>query len=170
MRLGTAGLVAAAATAWAGLLVGTPMLARAEGQTATVVAAVTYRAGAVICHQQRARSFAAGGVSVPVCARCLGLYVGGAAGAILGVGWLWVRRRADPAAPGLRLARLRLAMVVIAVPTLASWAIEHGLGLEISNLARAVAAAPFGAAIGALVAAWAGGVSFDDTAPVSAIH
>jgi hypothetical protein len=170
MRLGAAGLVAAAAAAWAGLLVATPLLARSGSESAAVAAALSYRTTSIICHQQRARSFALGGAQLPVCARCLGLYAGGAVGALFSVGWLWRRRRVAARGPGPPLARLRLAMVVLALPTIGSWAIEFGLGIFVPNLARGVTAVPLGAAIGALVTAWAGGASFDDNAAATAIH
>ena len=41
-----------------------------------------YAVGWLICHQRPERSFHLAGAQLPVCARCLGLYAGGAAGAI----------------------------------------------------------------------------------------
>ena len=35
-----------------------------------------------VCHQRPERSFHVAGVQLPVCARCTGLYVSGAAGAL----------------------------------------------------------------------------------------
>jgi uncharacterized membrane protein len=40
-----------------------------------------------VCHQEAARSFWLWGAPVAVCARCLGIYLGAAAGAWLG--WRW---------------------------------------------------------------------------------
>ena len=41
------------------------------------------RGFALVCHQQPERSFALFGVAVAVCARCLGIYLGAAAGSLL---------------------------------------------------------------------------------------
>jgi len=54
---------------------------------------VTYRAGAVICHQQDARSLHVGRVRMPVCARCFGLYAGAGAGALVAAAWVLAARR-----------------------------------------------------------------------------
>src|SRR5262245_16870995 len=43
-----------------------------------LTAALPYAIGAVICHQQSARSFALWSQQLPVCARCTGIYVGAA--------------------------------------------------------------------------------------------
>lgn len=42
-----------------------------------------------ICHQEPQRSFAMGGFAFPVCARCLGIYVGAAGGALLSLPRRW---------------------------------------------------------------------------------
>jgi uncharacterized membrane protein len=94
-------------------------------------------AGALVCHQRVARSFAIGGHPMPVCARCTGLYVSGAAGAL--VAWLGL-----PLVP----RRTRAVILVAAVPTLATIAVEWaGLG-QPGNPARAMAALPLGGACG----------------------
>lgn len=52
------------------------------------------RAFALVCHQQAERSFALFGGSVAVCARCLGIYLGAAAGLLVRVSrtvaWQWL--------------------------------------------------------------------------------
>jgi uncharacterized membrane protein len=94
-------------------------------------------AAALVCHQRVERTFAIGGRPMPVCARCTGLYVSGAAGAL--AAWLVL-----PLMP----RRTRAAILTAAVPTVATVAIEWaGLG-QPGNLARAVAALPLGAACG----------------------
>ena len=45
-------------------------------------AAVMYAAGSFICHQIPERSFHLDGIQLPVCARCFGLYGGGALGSM----------------------------------------------------------------------------------------
>lgn len=42
-----------------------------------------------VCHQELQRSFMMGGFAFPVCARCLGIYVGAAAGALLSLHRRW---------------------------------------------------------------------------------
>ena len=52
------------------------------------------RGFALVCHQQAERSFFLFGGSVAVCARCLGIYLGAAAGSLLRVSrrvaWRWL--------------------------------------------------------------------------------
>jgi uncharacterized membrane protein len=112
-----------------------------------------YVIGSLICHQHANRSFHTGRTQWPVCARCTGLYVGAPAGALLVLcGW---RRRRD-------LPRTAIAVLLVAaIPTVATL-IAEGLGpgaadslpsrlsplaLLSSGWARAVAAAPLGAAV-----------------------
>jgi len=159
--------VAAMAAGWAGWIVAAPLLAAAAPtRPAAWAAAVTYRAGAVICHQQDARSLHAGGVRMPVCARCFGLYAGAGAGALLAAAWVCVAR----GPMRLPLARSRGVAVSCAVPTLAAWAGEHLAGLTVPGTARAALALPLGAAVAAVVTLWAGGAAFEDAAHGSALH
>ena len=158
--------VAAMAAGWAGWIVAAPLLAAAAPtRPAAWAAAVTYRAGAVICHQQDARSLHAGGVRMPVCARCFGLYAGGAMGAAAAAAWLLVRRPAR-----VPLGRMRGLAVASGMPTLLAWAGEHVAGLAVPGSARAILALPLGAAVAAIVTLWAGGAAFEDTAPTTALH
>lgn len=165
-------LLVAVTFGWTAWLVVSPVLARADSDGPAVwAAAVTYRAGAVICHQQDVRSFHVAGVRMPVCARCSGLYAGAAAGAAAVLGWaLLPRRRGAAGHPRLPLTRLRWLALASGVPTVTAWAGEHLAGAAVSGQVRALAAAPLGAAVAALVALWAAGASFDDTTPGSALH
>lgn len=158
------------AVAWAGWLVATPSVAAASPSGATLVAvAATYRAGSLICHQHADRSFHVGDVQTPVCARCFGLYGGAAIGAIIGLGWM--RRRWRRAGGSLVLeTNLRMVLLGAAVPTVALWALEHIVGVDISNGVRCAGAVPLGAAVAGVVVAWVAGASFDDNAARSAIH
>lgn len=170
MRLLPAAVVVLAAAGWVGLLGGAPlMVAPAASDTAAFAAAWTYRAGAMLCHQQTGRSFAVRGVQLPVCARCTGLYAGGAVGAVLAwFGLLAARRRAQVLR--LSLDRWRAITVACAIPMIAVWAAEHGLGVSVNNVVRFATALPPGAAVAVIVTCWAGGVGFHDSPPETAIH
>ena len=90
-----------------------------------------------ICHQQRERSFQMGGLQLAVCARCLGLYLGGAAGTLAA----WTQ--------GLSASsRSRRALLVAALPTALTVGLEWvGLWLP-SNAVRFVSALPLGCTAG----------------------
>jgi uncharacterized membrane protein len=124
--------------------------------TPRLAAASTYLVGSLICHQQPERSFYRNSAQLPVCARCLGLYVGSLVGVI---GWVLVSGL--EVAGGIR-SRLsvrgwRRALTIGAIPTLASLALAW-VGLwDGSNATRAALAVPLGAAIGAAIAAVAAG-------------
>ena len=98
---------------------------------------LVYAAASLVCHQQPERSFHAAGHPLPVCARCLGLYLGGALGALLG----WAGR---PAASG----RARRLLTAAALPTAATLALEWSGSSALSNVTRWAAALPLGAAAG----------------------
>ncbi len=102
-------------------------------------AVLVYAAGERVCHQRPERSFSIGLSQLPVCARCTGLYVSAAAGAVAG---LW-------AASSLYGARARRLLLLAALPTAFTWTIEMAGLAHPSNLVRAVAALPLGFA-----AAW----------------
>jgi uncharacterized membrane protein len=96
---------------------------------------IVYGVASLVCHQRPERSFVLGGAQFPVCARCAGLYVSGALGALLA--WFPLR------SPDSNARRL---LLIAAAPTLATIPIEW-LGLSaLSNAIRATAALPFGAA------------------------
>jgi hypothetical protein len=103
---------------------------------------------------------------MPVCARCAGLYAGGALGALAALAWLI--RSAN--AVRLPLGRARAAAVACGLPTLAAWAGEHLGGLPVPALARAALGLPLGAAVAAIVTFWAGGAVFEDAPPGTALH
>lgn len=128
-------VLTAGAVLWTVLLLAA---APALGQDAFgTLAAYLYEACRHICHQRPERSFALADVQLPVCARCLGLYVSGAAGAI--AGWAGVP---------LPLSRARLVLALAAVPTGVTWGLEAAGLAGFSNASRALAALPLGAAAG----------------------
>ena len=126
---------------WVVLLVAAPFLPPAA-------AAITYVLGSRICHQISERSFHLGGAQLPVCARCLGIYAGIAAGAVFAI--------LRGGAAGLRRARLRwphprITIAVGALPTLVTVVAEWSGAWQTSNAARALAGGPLGAAVAVVV-------------------
>jgi uncharacterized membrane protein len=99
---------------------------------------IVYLAASRVCHQRPDRSFHTAGVQWPVCGRCSGLYLAAPLGALAA------------AATAKRRARSASALVLVgaaAVPTVVTIALEWLHVAPISNLARALAALPLGAAI-----------------------
>jgi len=130
------------AIAWsAGLLLAPLAVSRGSSPTATA-AGILYTGAARICHQRPERSFRLAGVPLPVCARCAGLYVSGAAGALLA--FLVVSRHGPPRAP----RRTRAILILAALPTAAALALEFAGLAYPSNIVRAASALPLGAAAG----------------------
>ena len=74
-----------AAIVWAGLLVLAPLAATASaaGSVWYALAFAVYGLGRVICHQLPQRSFYLWTAQLPVCARCTGIYAGGALAAVV---------------------------------------------------------------------------------------
>ena len=118
-------------------------LALVRAPSATGAAAgILYAGAARICHQRPERSFHLSGVQLPVCARCVGLYVSGAAGALLAFLVTGI-----PRVP----RRTRAILIVAALPTAATLALELAGLASPSNIVRAVSAVPLGAAAGWMV-------------------
>lgn len=131
----------------------------------TRLAALTYGIGALVCHQRPERSFHLAGAQLPVCARCVALYWGGAAGVLV---WLLLRRRHAAAAParrtphapagGLaaanaRATAFRRALIAAAIPVAITVATAAAGLWDPSNVWRALLSAPLGVTIGSLLAA-----------------
>jgi uncharacterized membrane protein len=140
-RLAFAGL----ATLWLVLLATAPTAA-----FGVPASALAYAFGSVICHQRPDRSFHVGVAQLPVCARCYGLYLGAAIGAIAA---LMSSARADSTFGRLKIDRrhLRLSVLLAAVPTAVTWLAEVGGLWSPSNVTRFVAALPLGAAVAVTV-------------------
>ena len=109
-----------------------------------------YAIGHVVCHQLPLRSFHLWSASLPVCARCTGIYFGAAVTAIalsLIRGFPAEARRAKAG------GRARLMLLVAFVPTAATLLFEWSTGVMPANWIRALAGLPLGAAV-----AWAIGM------------
>jgi uncharacterized membrane protein len=98
-----------------------------------------YAIGHAICHQLPARSFHMWGASLPVCARCTGIYVGAAVAAMAA----WVR----PNAVGLTASRARRWLLAALVPTAMTLVYEWTTGVMPANWIRALAGLPLGAGV-----------------------
>jgi hypothetical protein len=109
---------------------------------------VLYAAGSFICHQLPERSFHLDAFQLPVCARCVGLYAGGAAGSLAAVfsGEAFRRRLWSGEAK-----RRCLWTAAAALPTVLTLVLERGFGWPLSNEARAVAALPLAASVAFVV-------------------
>lgn len=111
-----------------------------SGHAATSAAAsVLYMGASRVCHQRAERSFHLAGLQMPVCARCTGLYVSGAAGALLA---FLIHGR--PRVPG----QARDMLIAAAIPTAATVALEVAGLAHPSSTVRAVSALPLGAVAG----------------------
>ena len=129
-------LLTSAAVLWMAAIFLAPAGVRDGGPR--LLAAGVYGAAALVCHQRPERSFHLDSVKLPVCARCTGLYVSGALGALIA----WLGRATVP-----RHARMNL--VAAAIPTALTVAAEWLQIASPDNVARAAAALPLGA-----LAAW----------------
>jgi uncharacterized membrane protein len=143
-RRGVVSLLAAVAVGWAAAIVVAPLIrVSVEGVIASRLAAMTYAIGALVCHQLPDRSFHLAGAQLPVCARCTGLYLSGAVGL---VAWMMWR------APATRRS-FRRVIVVLGAPAVITYVL-HVVGMwDATNAVRAIASAPLGLALGAVVAA-----------------
>jgi uncharacterized membrane protein len=127
-----------AASLWAVVLVAAPVTLKESALT--VPTASIYALSSRICHQRFDRSFHIGGIQMPVCARCFGLYLAGALGAVIAWG-AWGSHHRDG-------ARTRIALALAAVPTALTWGAEMAGLTAFSNFARALAALPLGGVAG----------------------
>lgn len=96
-----------------------PMVPCLAAGRAPRVAALIYACGSLVCHQRPERSLATCGRQWPVCGRCAGLYLGGAAGVVLAAAG--IGRRGT-------WRQWRARVLAAAVPTAVLWLVET-LGL-----------------------------------------
>jgi uncharacterized membrane protein len=119
--------------AWAGVLVAAPYLP-------PPVAGPLYLLGSVICHQLADRSFHLDAAQLPVCARCIGIYGGAAAGAVAAI-----------VNPPVRVRNAGLVIAVASIPTAVTLLLEWGRLWSPSNVARALAGATLGLALALVI-------------------
>jgi uncharacterized membrane protein len=110
-----------------------------------------YGIGSLICHQRPERSYWMWSAQLPVCARCVGIYLGAA---VVGVASVAVDgsglQRFSRAGHDTR--RLRALVVAAALPTAATLLFEWTTGRTPSNPVRAFAGFPLGAVVAWIVA------------------
>ena len=128
--------IALAAVAWLSLLVLAPLATPS-------IAALVYTVGGVICHQIPERSFHLAGIQLPVCARCLGIYIGAAAAASMHLLGSLSTNRASWRLLSPRQAR-RL-FVLAAAPTLVTFVLDWAGVWHTSNVVRTIAGVLVGA-------------------------
>ena len=135
--------LATAAVLWAGTLPLAALAADAPpGSPSSVFAIVVYAIGGVICHQRPERSFHLWSTQLPVCARCTGIYIGAAVGAVAAIA-----QGRPMSAPTARSARL--ALIAAAAPAALTLVYEWTTGVTPSNELRALTGIVLG-----VVAAW----------------
>ena len=126
-------LLTAAACSWTAAVFCAPMVRGRSPLLASTVDLV----GSVVCHQRDERSFHFNGQRLPVCGRCTGLYLAGAIGALIA----WRGR-------GLAPSRPRQLLILAALPTIATIAVEWAGIIDPGNTLRAVAAVALGGTAG----------------------
>jgi uncharacterized membrane protein len=137
------------ATIWVLLIVAAPV-ALARGRT-PIVTLAAYQIGSLICHQKPERSFHLAGMQMPVCARCFGLYVAGAAGLL----FAWISRLRVPSL-ALSLSKgsvTKILMATAAVPIVLTVALEMIGLITTTNIVRMSTGLPLGFAAGVLIVA-----------------
>jgi uncharacterized membrane protein len=127
------------ATIWVVLLATAPAAA-----LGAPLAGLTYAFGSLLCHQRPDRSFHVGLSQLPVCARCLGLYVGAAAGAL---GLIILSRVGQRGFMAWTRTDVRRMLVAGALPTAITWALEAAGLWAPANVTRFIAALPLGVAV-----------------------
>ena len=137
MARALAAVLTIGALAWSAILLAAPFALTSGNPRLVTAATAVYNGAGLICHQRAERSFHLAGVQQPVCARCTGLYVSGAAGSL--AAWtLWRRPRAP--------RRIRSVLVLAAAPTALTVALEFAGLVYPSNTVRAMCGLPLGAA------------------------
>ena len=139
---------------WCAALVAAPLVGSSRDNGGDLFAAAMYAVGSLVCHQRPERSFHLAGAQLPVCARCMGLYLGAAVGVTGWVAFGGLGSRLGPRAARWP-KRLRVALIVAAIPTLVSL-LTAWLGFwDPGNVVRATLALPLGVTAGGLISAGA---------------
>ena len=111
-------------------------------------AAAVYAIGSVICHQQPERSFHLWAVALPVCARCIGIYAGGALVSLYiasGLGLTGFSRTS------FSTTTARRALLLALIPAVASLLYEWTTGHTPSNTVRAATGIVLGGGVASVV-------------------
>ena len=107
--------------------------------------------GSAVCHQDPAHSFLVYGRQIPLCARCIGMYLG----ALLSLVFHFQRGKLGSLPPRKMVIPLGLLFLAFAVDGLNSWAASLGTGwnlYETTNLTRLITGTGAGLVIGAVLA------------------
>jgi uncharacterized membrane protein len=121
----------------------------------TALSASIYSVGSLVCHQLPERSFHLGGFQLPVCARCAGIYGGAAVGAL---GAVVMRRAAVP-------RRVRQILVLAALPTAITVALDTAGLWPTTNIVRAAAGFPLGLVAALVVTSALATINYRDQIP-----
>jgi uncharacterized membrane protein len=138
-------------TGWVALLIAGPLLPGWAG-------AMVYGIGSFLCHQIPDRSFHLTGFQLPVCARCLGIYLGAWAGAVV----VWMRVRAGRRPVSLAPVTARRLAVGAAIPTLVTVLLEGAGMWHPSNITRATAGFPLGGMLALVVVSALATLHYDE--------
>jgi uncharacterized membrane protein len=139
---------------WVVLLLATPVL---PGWAAAMV----YGLGSFICHQIPERSFHIAGFQLPVCARCLGIYIGVA----IGVALLWMRPISGQTVLLKAAREFRWIAAMAAAPTIVTIVLETAGAWNPSNSTRALAGVPLGVFVGVVVMNVLATLHYDECVP-----
>ena len=121
---------------------------------------MVYGIGSFVCHQVPERSFYLAGFQLPVCARCLGIYLGASAGA--GVVWM---RGGSGRLTSIAPATARRLAVAAAIPTLVTVALEFAGIWYPSNVTRSLAGVPLGGMVALVVVSALATLHYDECVP-----
>jgi len=141
-------------TGWVALLLAAPVLPGWAG-------AIVYGVGSLVCHQIPERSFHLAGFQLPVCARCLGIYLGASAGA----GFIWLRAHSARPRFAIAPAAARRLAGLTAIPTLLTLVLETAGVWFPSNVTRAVAGFPLGIMVALVVVSALPTLHYDECVP-----
>jgi uncharacterized membrane protein len=140
--------VALAAVGWAATLPAAAQAAAArEYSSLQAFAVAVYGFGSAICHQRVERSFHLAGEALPVCARCTGIYLGGALAAAVFV----LTRNARRGGASLAGRSAAWLLLLAALPGVLSLAYEWTSGHVPSNSIRAATGVVLGVGVGWLI-------------------
>jgi uncharacterized membrane protein len=132
-------ILAAGAVTWSVVLLAAPLAVHRGGWVSTA-AVLVYQASSRICHQKPDRSFHLAGVQLPVCARCIGLYVSAAVSSL--AAWAGQRRRVAIPRDSRRI------LLLAALPTALTVVMELAGLWHTTNVIRMLSALPLGGAAG----------------------